>query len=122
MSPLKGLAIPCLLVLVSACVVEQPRERVVVEPPPARERVVVEQGQPEVVVVKTAPPVELVEEVPPPRPGYIWVRGHWRWNGSRHEWAKGHWEPERVGLRYVQPRWDHVGDEWHFTAGFWAHS
>ena len=101
-------ALAMALTVLGGCVVEQPAPRpVVVEerPPP--------------VVVRVAPPVEVVEEVPPPRPGFIWVRGHWRWNGSAHEWERGHWEAERVGYRYVQPRWEHVGEEWHFTAGFW---
>lgn len=112
MPRLNILAAACLLA--SGCVVAQPL--------PPREHVVVEPGQPEAVVVRQAPPVDIVEEVPPPRPGFIWVRGHWRWNGARHQWVRGHWLPERVGFRYVQPHWDRVGDEWHFTAGVWLRS
>jgi hypothetical protein len=93
MSRTKFLAVPVVLALVSGCVVEQPRERVVVQPPPPpmRERVVVEAPGPEVVVVRQAPPVEIAEEVPPSRPGFIWATGFWRWNGSRHVWVRGHW-------------------------------
>jgi hypothetical protein len=108
---LKPFVVPVLVAVLGGCVVA-----------PARERVVMERAPPETVVVRTAPPVQVVEEVPPPRPGHVWVQGFWRWNGNRHDWVRGHWMPERVGYRYVQPRWDRVGAEWHFTAGFWAHT
>ena len=121
MSQFRFLSISMVLVLVSGCVVEQPRERVVVQPTPERVVVAPAPLEPEVVVVRTAPPVDVVEEVPAPRPGFVWARGYWRWNGARHEWVRGRWEPERVGYHYVQPHWDRAGgEEWHFTAGFWA--
>jgi hypothetical protein len=34
-------------------------------------------------------------------PGFIWVRGYWRWDGVRHVWQKGRWERARPG--YVRP-------------------
>jgi hypothetical protein len=118
---IRAFAVPALLVVLGGCVVEQPRERVVVAPPPPARVAVVAEAPPPVVVVQQAPPVEIVEAVPAPRPGFVWAQGFWRWNGNRHVWVKGHWVPERVGYRYVQPRWDQVGGEWHFTAGFWVH-
>jgi hypothetical protein len=103
---LKLLAAGALAGLVAGCVVAEPAP-----PPPPVERV----------VVRTAPPAEIVEVVPAPRPGYVWARGYWQWNGGRHVWIAGHWEPERVGYHYVHPHWDRHGDDWHFSAGVWVH-
>ena len=51
-------------------------------PPPA---VVVYHDRP-------APPPLIVEEYQP-RHGYLWVRGHYRWNGYRYVWVRGHYRP-----------------------------
>ena len=39
---------------------------------------------------RPAPPPLIVEEYGP-RHGYVWVRGHWRWNGHRYVWVRGHY-------------------------------
>jgi hypothetical protein len=36
-------------------------------------------------------PALLVENYEPV-PGYIWVRGHWSWNGYEWQWNPGHYE------------------------------
>ncbi|MET0795532.1 MAG: hypothetical protein ABW061_28695 [Polyangiaceae bacterium] len=29
-----------------------------------------------------------------PRPGAIWVRGYWHWDGVRHVWQRGRWQDD----------------------------
>ena len=52
-----------------------------------------------------APPV-IREERWAPRRGFVYVRGHWEWNGADWAWAPGHYERERVGYVYREPRWE----------------
>jgi len=35
----------------------------------------------------------LIVEDYGPRPGYIWVRGHWGWNGVEWIWTPGYYDP-----------------------------
>ena len=28
----------------------------------------------------------------PPKPGRIWVRGYWHWDGVSYVWQRGHWQ------------------------------
>lgn len=71
--------------------------------------------------IGTEPPPPRVERVPPPRRGYVWAPGYWRWNGNRHVWARGHWERERRGYHYVDPRWETrgPGNSYEFHRGGW---
>jgi len=39
----------------------------------------------DVIYIEKAPPPIRVERFEP-RPGHIWVRGHWEWRDGRHEW------------------------------------
>ena len=58
------------------------------------------------VYVQVGPPTAVYETVPAaPGPGYVWVGGYYRWNGSRYYWVHGH---------YVR----HAG---HWCAGYWHH-
>ena len=73
-----------------------------------------------VVEYRVGPPPPRYERIPPPRGGYVWAPGYWRWNGYRHEWARGHWERERVGYRYNAPRWEQgPNGAWHFREFRW---
>ena len=38
------------------------------------------------------PPALIVESFGP-RPGYVWVRGGWQWNGYEWIWYPGHYQP-----------------------------
>jgi hypothetical protein len=61
----------CLGLLLSGCVVAEPPGPPVVAAPPA-------------------PPAPQVEVVPaPPAVGYVWVPGHWAWNGRGYLWVAG---------------------------------
>jgi hypothetical protein len=70
--------------------------------------------------INIGPPPAVVEVVPPPRHGYVWAPGYWRWNGGKHIWAKGHWVRERHGRHWVPDQWVERGGRWHFVPGHWA--
>ena len=74
------------------------------------------------VVIRTAPPAPLYERIPPPRYGYVWAPGYWRWDpyARRHVWVVGRWMPARRGYYYRPPRWEHYGPGWRFHDGYWG--
>lgn len=84
--------------------------------PLAQARTLIEVG------IGVAPPPPHYVRVPPPRPGYVWAPGYWRWDAPlhRHVWMDGYWEPVRVGYRYRPARWVHRGPDWRFVPGHWA--
>jgi hypothetical protein len=82
-------------------------------PAEARVDVVIELGVP--------PPAPRFERVPPPRIGYVWAPGYWRWQGQQHVWAGGRWKRERPGSHWVAERWDERGGRHHFEPGRWEH-
>ncbi|HVY49791.1 MAG TPA: YXWGXW repeat-containing protein [Minicystis sp.] len=71
------------------------------------------------VVVRTPPPAERVEVVPRARPGFVWVRGHWRWNGHEYVWVAGHWDTVRAGHVWVEGHWDKRPGGWVWVEGYW---
>jgi hypothetical protein len=114
-SSIRLVALTAITLLFSGCVVEpppRPRPVVVEQAPPPREYVEVIAPQP--------PPVELVEVEPAPRPGYIWARGYWHWNGHQYVAAHGHWEAVRPGYHYVHPHYVQRSDGWHLSVGVWV--
>jgi hypothetical protein len=36
----------------------------------------------------------IVVENYDPVPGYLWVQGHWQWNGYEWTWASGYYAPD----------------------------
>jgi hypothetical protein len=84
--------------------------------PPAAARTQVSIG------IGIAPPPPRFERAPPPRMGYVWAPGYWRWSrpANRHVWASGRWVRARAGHRYRAARWDHVGRGWRFHQGYWG--
>lgn len=111
---LRYAALVAVVVVASGCVQERVvhERRVVVERPAPREYVEVVAPQP--------PPERIIEEEPMGRPGYIWARGYWHWDGRRYVAVRGHWEPVRAGYRYVHPHWEQRGDGWHWHVGAWV--
>lgn len=72
------------------------------------------------VAVGVAPPAPRYEVVPPPRAGYVWAPGYWRWDGHRHVWIGGYWVRARPGYVYRPGRWDHARDGWRWHDGYWG--
>lgn len=69
---------------------------------------------------KSPPPEEPIYEVDPgERPGYIWNKGFWGWNGKRHVWQPGHWIKERPGYVWVCDTWAQRGTRWRLYPGHW---
>jgi hypothetical protein len=69
--------------------------------------------------IQIAPPAPRVIAVPPPRRGYVWAPGYWRWEGRRHVWVEGRWMRARPHQHWVPEHWDQRGDRWHFERGHW---
>jgi hypothetical protein len=59
------------------------------------------------------------EELVAPRPGYIWVQGHWVRHDGRWAWRVGHYERERPSYVYVQGRWERHGNVMIWIPGSW---
>jgi hypothetical protein len=73
-----------------------------------------------VVDIQVAPPAPRVVEVPPPRAGYVWAPGYYRWDGRQHVWVDGRWMAERRGFHWVPEHWDERRGRYHFEPGHWA--
>jgi hypothetical protein len=71
------------------------------------------------VQIGVAPPAERVEVVPAPRPGYIYERGHYAWDGNRYVWTEGEFIREREGHHYHPYVLEKHGEGWHYRAGHW---
>lgn len=104
--------------LASGCV----QERVVHDRPVIVERPVVQQREYVEVIAPQPPPEQIVEVEPAHRPGYIWARGYWHWDGHRYAPMGGHWEAVRPGYRYVHPHWERHNDGWHMRVGVWVNA
>ena len=101
------------MALATGCVQERVvHERRVVEHPAPR-------GEYVEVIAPQAPPTRVIEVEPAQRPGYLWSRGYWRWEGGRYVPVHGHWETVRPGYRYQHPYWESRGDGWHYHVGVW---
>lgn len=74
------------------------------------------------VEIGVPPPAPRYVRVPPPRAGYIWAPGYWRWSprAHRHVWVGGYWVRARPGYRYVPERWEQRGHHWRMARGHWV--
>jgi hypothetical protein len=72
--------------------------------------------------IGVAPPPPRFVRAPPPRRGYVWAPGYWRWDvrAHRHVWADGYWVRARPGYRYRPAHWVRHGRQWRFRQGYWA--
>ncbi|PXW18360.1 YXWGXW repeat-containing protein [Paraburkholderia caballeronis] len=73
-----------------------------------------------IVVAPSAPPPLRAEVVPGPRAGYVWDRGHWRWDRGHYVWIAGHWETVHAGRHWLPGHWVHAGPNWRWVGGRWA--
>ncbi|MGA9421697.1 MAG: hypothetical protein WBW61_04990 [Rhodanobacteraceae bacterium] len=71
------------------------------------------------IVVGVPPPAPRYEVVPPPRAGWVWAPGYWRWGGRHYIWVGGTWQHSRPGYVYYGPRWDHDRDHWVYRRSHW---
>lgn len=58
--------------------------------------------------------------IPRPRPGYVWVHGHWTRPYNRWLWRDGYWLRHRPGLYWHQPHWAMRGNRYVFIGGRWS--
>jgi hypothetical protein len=70
--------------------------------------------------ITIAPPAPRVVEAPPPRAGFVWAPGYWRWDGGRHVWVDGHWMRERRGSHWQPEHWDERHGHYRFVPGHWV--
>jgi hypothetical protein len=69
--------------------------------------------------INIAPPAPRVIVAPPPRPGFVWAPGYYRWDGHQHIWVDGRWIHERRGSHWIPERWDERHGRYHFVPGHW---
>ena len=71
--------------------------------------------------IDIAPPPPRYEVVPPPRVGYVWTPGYWRWDAPHHHhvWINGRYVHERHGEHWVAHRWSEHDGRWRFNDGHW---
>jgi hypothetical protein len=76
------------------------------------------------VVIVTRPPAMRYEPLPPPPPGpprsWVWLPGHWAWNGRSYVWIPGYYvrrPPRYVG--WVPGRWVWRRRGWVWVDGYW---
>ena len=81
------------------------------------------EGDPEPTrMLVNAPPPEVKESMPstPPKEGYVWSSGYWKWNGKSYSWVEGDWiqtvDPVK---KWIDPTWSREGEKWFFTPGHW---
>jgi D-alanyl-D-alanine dipeptidase len=73
--------------------------------------------------ITIAPPAPRVVVAPPPRAGYVWAPGYWRWDGGRHVWVDGRWMRERRHFHWAPEHWDEGRHgHYHFVPGHWVHN
>ena len=74
------------------------------------------------IVVQSAPPADQAEVVPTsPGSGYLWMRGHWKWEGNQWAWEKGRWanRPHPNAL-WVPGYWHSRQHGWVWISGHWG--
>jgi len=72
------------------------------------------------VVVTTAPPEPVYEvEVTQPRPGMVWIGGHYDYVGGRYVWRRGYYEHARPGRVWVPARWENRNGRYVRVEGRW---
>jgi hypothetical protein len=77
-----------------------------------------------VIIAPEAPPPPRVEVRPePPRPGMVWMEGHWEWSPQTrtYRWVAGEFaEPPRPRAVWSPGHWQQRPDGWVFTPGHWS--
>lgn len=73
------------------------------------------------VYVRVAPPRDRVEVIATaPGRDFVWVGGHWRWDGNDWDWVPGRWIRLERGYRaWVPGHWRHDRFGWYWVEGHW---
>lgn len=69
---------------------------------------------------RNPPPPPRYEARPGPRPGQVWVPGHYDRMHGNYAWRGGYWQPARPGYRYVPDRWAQGPHGWYKRPGYWS--
>jgi YXWGXW repeat-containing protein len=73
-----------------------------------------------VIAPREPPALQVETPPPPPRPGAVWVGGHWRWEpgAANFVWVHGHFaEPPRPRAAWMPGRWVPTAGGWVFEEG-----
>lgn len=77
----------------------------------------------ETVPVIPSPPSDIQPTGASPGSGYVWIKGHYSWTGSRYEWVSGTWaempQPESV---WVPGHWRATTAGYVWIPGAWRSS
>ena len=73
------------------------------------------------VAVTTPPPAARVEVIgTAPGPEYVWIGGHWGWQGSEYVWMDGRWDRgPHAKAKWVPGHWKNTKRGWVWTDGHW---
>lgn len=67
-----------------------------------------------------SPPPPHHEVRPGPRPGQVWVPGHYDRVHGNYAWRGGYYQAARPGYRYVPDRWERGPNGWYQRPGHWG--
>jgi hypothetical protein len=71
-------------------------------------------------VVYEPPPTVIVERTPAPGPGYVWIAGHWDWDGRGWVWHNGSWQlPPQASAQWSPGHWMKSSQGWAWADGAW---
>jgi hypothetical protein len=71
------------------------------------------------IYVRVGPPAPRYETRPPrPHRGWVWVTGHWAWQG-RWVWVGGFWQAGRPGCFWIPGHWGNSYRGYYWINGHW---
>jgi len=71
------------------------------------------------IVVREPPPDQAEDPGAAPGTEYVWIHGHWAWNGADWVWHRGHWEVRRAGFQWIPGHWVRRRGGWLWVEGHW---
>ena len=68
------------------------------------------------------PSTTVIEQVAAaPAPGYVWIAGHWSWNGQAWVWIAGQWQmPPQPSAIWSPGHWVQTPGGWIWADGTWV--
>lgn len=75
-----------------------------------------------VVIKKPNRPKVIVKKPNRLRPGYVWVKGYWKWNNylGRYVWKRARWTKIKRGHNWVSGYWEINSAGFFWVSGYWA--